>query len=310
MQQVVDEGGPAATDFEGADHATINAASSDEAGRGRVSQNLLRVVKFAVSLGFWCLSEARRILVRLSGRVPPPIATVIYYHQVLPHERQRFARQLDHLCKWAKPIPADLYGLVPCATPYVSVTFDDGWSSFAEIAFPELRERKIPVTLFVVAGRLGRRLEPFTDEPLITAAQLEWLAASGVTIGSHTLTHCLLPTVDEATALYELRESRRVLSGMLEREVTLFAFPFGQSDSRLIPLCSDAGYQRVFTGLPHLAFSRPGEFETGRIRVDPSDWPLEFYLKLMGAYRWLPAAIALKSRLRRATRRVIGRFDR
>ncbi len=35
----------------------------------------------------------------------------------------------------------------------------------------------------------------------------------------------------------------------------------------------------------------------GRVRVDPTDWPLEFHLKLMGAYRWLPMAIALKRRL-------------
>ncbi len=29
----------------------------------------------------------------------------------------------------------------------------------------------------------------------------------------------------------------------------------------------------------------------------PSNWPLEFHLKLMGAYRWVPMAIALKRKI-------------
>jgi hypothetical protein len=42
----------------------------------------------------------------------------------------------------------------------------------------------------------------------------------------------------------------------------------------------------------------PGEFVLGRISVEPTDWALEFRLKLLGAYRWLPQAIALKRKLK------------
>jgi hypothetical protein len=59
-------------------------------------------------------------------------------------------------------------------------------------------------------------------------------------------------------------------------------------------LCREAGYERIFTTLPVFAFAEPGEFVVGRVRVDPTDWPLEFRLKLAGAYRWLPAAFAFK----------------
>jgi len=283
------------------------AHGRDDAGAQRARRRPARAVKCLVSFGFWCVSEAGRILLRLVGREPLAIATVVYYHQVQPHERQRFAPQLDHLRKWVRPISADPRHLPSNGARYVAVTFDDGWQSFAEIAFPELKQPRIPVTLFVVPGRLGSRLEPQASEPLISEAQLEWLAAEGVTIGSHTLTHCPLTAVDDGQALYELRESRRVLSELLGREVTLFAFPHSESNERLVRLCRQAGYRRVFTGLPHLAYSDLEEFETGRVRVDPSDWPLEFHLKLMGAYRWLPAAFALKSGLRRATHRLVER---
>jgi len=35
----------------------------------------------------------------------------------------------------------------------------------------------------------------------------------------------------------------------------------------------------------------------GRVRVDPTDSPIEFRLKLLGAYRWLPLAFSWKRRL-------------
>jgi peptidoglycan/xylan/chitin deacetylase (PgdA/CDA1 family) len=248
------------------------------------------------------VSETGRTARRCVGNFPPAIATVVYYHRIQPHELQRFVWQLEHLCRWVTPITADPEQPLAPGSRCVAVTFDDGWQSFAEIALPELQRREIPVTLFAIPGRLGERLEPNIDEPLVSQMQLRRLAALGVTIGSHSLTHCPLTEVEDDAAFYELRESRRVLSEMLKRDVTLFAFPFSQSNERLIALCREAGYRRVFIGLPYRAYSHAGEFWTGRIRVDPDDWTIEFYLKAMGAYRWVPLAAALKARLRRILR--------
>ena len=235
----------------------------------------------------------------MGGRSVAPVTAVLYYHRIRPDERDRFACQLDHLCRWTTAVPAQMTQAPRSGVRYAAVTFDDGWASFADIALPELEQRNIPVTLFAIPGRLGERLESLIDEPLLTGEQLTQLSAKGVLIGSHTLTHCALTEVDEASALYELRESRKRLSRMLNQDVTLFAFPFSRYNQRLVELCRLAGYQRAFTGMPYLAHAGTPEFETGRIRVDPSDWMIEFHLKLVGAYRWLPAAFALKRRLMR-----------
>jgi peptidoglycan/xylan/chitin deacetylase (PgdA/CDA1 family) len=265
---------------------------------------LIRTLKCLISLGFWCVSETWRCARGWLGQLPPAIATVVYYHRIEPHERQRFIWQLDHLRRWATPIAADPELPLAPGSRFIAVTFDDGWQSFAEIALPELERRNIPVTLFAIAGRLGERLEQNIDEPLVSREQLRRAAALGVTtIGSHSLTHCPLTDVDEDTAFYELCESRHLLSAMLERDVTLFSFPFSQSNERLITLCREAGYRRVFIGLPYRAYSHVGEFRMGRIRVDPDDWTIEFYLKATGSYRWVPLASALKCRLRRMLRR-------
>jgi peptidoglycan/xylan/chitin deacetylase (PgdA/CDA1 family) len=292
---------------EAAGERAVIADNRDDAVAAPASRYLSRIVNCAISLAFWCFSESARMLLRLAGRTPSATATVVYYHQIEPSERQRFARQLDHLRKWVQLIPADSHYPLPTGARCVAVTFDDGWKSFAEIAFPELEQRNIPVALFAIPGRLGCRLERYTDEQLISVAELRQFAAKGVTVGSHTVTHCPLTVVDDARALYELRESRRVLGELLGHEVTLFAFPFGLCDERTMALCREAGYRRVFTGEPYRAYSRPGEFETGRLRVDPSDWPLEFHLKIIGAYRWLPAAIVVKRRLRHTMHWLLGR---
>jgi peptidoglycan/xylan/chitin deacetylase (PgdA/CDA1 family) len=95
----------------------------------------------------------------------------------------------------------------------------------------------------------------------------------------------------------ELRESKAQLERLLQRRVTLFSFPFGAFSEESVELCREAGYERVFTTLPEGVFETQAQFACGRVRVDPTDWLLEFYLKVVGAYRWLPWAIATKRKL-------------
>jgi len=95
--------------------------------------------------------------------------------------------------------------------------------------------------------------------------------------------------------MLELSESRARLREILGEDVNLFCFPYGASSGELLELCRRAGYRRVFTCAPQL--TDPRAFALGRTRVDPTDWRLEFHLKLMGAYRWLPAALALKQQI-------------
>jgi hypothetical protein len=62
-------------------------------------------------------------------------------------------------------------------------------------------------------------------------------------------------------------------------------------------LASRAGYKRVFLNVPVRARANCAADVVGRIEVSPTDWPLEYHLKIRGAYQWLPIAIATKRRL-------------
>jgi hypothetical protein len=107
----------------------------------------------------------------------------------------------------------------------------------------------------------------------------------------------MLTHVKPEDARMEIIQSRAQLEKTLNRSIMFFSFPFGDFDEKLTAVCVEAGYKRVFTTMPVLAFTDPSEFAVGRVRVDPTDWPIEFRLKLAGAYRWLPAAFALKRKL-------------
>jgi len=240
----------------------------------------------------------------MTGRTIPGSAVILYYHGIRPEERRRFADQMDTLLKYARPVEADFSSSVPDGSRLVAVTFDDGFLSFLEIAVPELEKRKIPTTLFMIAGKLGCYPEwpeyvpdPSFAEPLMTTDQLRLLPPELVTIGSHTLTHPMMTHLNESEARRELVESRDQLENILGRRVTLLSFPEGAFDQKLIDWCRESGYARVFTILPYPAFTKAGEYSVGRVRTDPGDWPLEFKLKLAGAYSWLPLAFDLKRKI-------------
>jgi peptidoglycan/xylan/chitin deacetylase (PgdA/CDA1 family) len=255
-----------------------------------------------IALGFFAVSWLSDSLRRLAGKDASPGWVVLCYHDISPENRARFARQMDVLLRHSKPIPLDSELPLPRGSRYVSISFDDGMSSFIDQALPEIGKRNLPVTLFVVSGKLGQKTDwaYYTDTPcpIMTSAQL-CAIADRVSIGSHTVTHPLLTLLSEADARRELEESRADLGRVLGRVITTFSFPYGEFDEKLGRWCSEAGYKRVFTMDPSLVSSGVEPFVVGRVGADPTDWPLEFRLKLAGAYRWLPYAFSLKRKVRR-----------
>jgi peptidoglycan/xylan/chitin deacetylase (PgdA/CDA1 family) len=67
-----------------------------------------------------------------------------------------------------------------------------------------------------------------------------------VTIGSHTLTHPILTSLDEAALEREIGESRRVLEAKLGRPVETFAYPNGGFDARVLA-CARRHYAAAVT---------------------------------------------------------------
>jgi peptidoglycan/xylan/chitin deacetylase (PgdA/CDA1 family) len=241
-------------------------------------------------------------LIRIVGKKRHVKCIIVYYHSVTPENRLRFAEQMDVLSSLTIPIPADWRDVPHCGGPYAAVTFDDGYENLVDNALPELAKRGIPCAIFVIAYALGEVPDwEVEQQRLMTADQLMKLPADLVVIGSHTLTHPNLLEVDQKEAMRQIRGSRIALEELLKREVKLFSFPYGAFDADLVKQCRQAGYERVFTTLPEFALAEPTAFTIGRVSVEPTDWPLEYRLKLMGGYNWLPPVFSLKRKVLRVS---------
>lgn len=73
----------------------------------------------------------------------------------------------------------------------------------------------------------GRRFDPLSWD------EVARLDPALVTIGSHTLTHPILTTIDDEALAHEIVDSRRLLEERLGRTVDLFCYPNGSMDERV-----------------------------------------------------------------------------
>ena len=83
---------------------------------------------------------------------------------------------------------------------------------------------------------------------LMTAAEVRGLAARGHEIGSHSMSHSILPNCTDLAIEREVQDSKRSLEAMLEgRSVTSFCYPNGDYDDRCIVALERAGYRQACT---------------------------------------------------------------
>ena len=81
----------------------------------------------------------------------------------------------------------------------------------------------------------------------MTFVELAELAADGHEIGSHSMTHCMMPECDDQALAYEVAESRHVLQARIGQPIESFCYPNGNSDARTACAVSKAGYRRGVT---------------------------------------------------------------
>lgn len=81
----------------------------------------------------------------------------------------------------------------------------------------------------------------------MTWEQVREMDAAGVEIGSHTLTHPILTQVGDARLDREMVGSKSRLEAELGRAVSLFCYPNGDADTRVIRAARRAGYRAAVT---------------------------------------------------------------
>jgi peptidoglycan/xylan/chitin deacetylase (PgdA/CDA1 family) len=242
-------------------------------------------------------SLKRQLARTIMGLGRPGGATLLIYHRVgggSPDERDvdtaDFVEQLDAL---DAVLPPD--GVVPIDTaadrlesgisaPSVVLTFDDGFADVYRNAWPHLRDRQLPFTIYLASGYVGATMhwEGSTAKaagPALTWGQLAEMVDSGLcTVGNHTRSHARPEALTEA----ELD----LCSADIERHLGVpprhFAYTWGVP----VPGMEAALQERFRTAATgRLGRNRPGAdlMRLRRVPVRQTD-PAEFFrAKLVGA---------------------------
>lgn len=209
-----------------------------------------------------------------------------------------FRRHLDVLEEWGAtvlPLDAAVASMAAGELPprAVALTFDDGYASVSEQAWPELSRRRLPATMFVVSGYLdGRRTFSWDRNDsdlerirLVDRPALLEAAAGGLAIGSHTVSHRWLRHLNEREVAVELSASRSGLEDLLQRPVRSFAYPMGGWTPGIRDQVAEAGYDVAITvdrgrnGRAHDPLSLR--------RCFAFDRPDDLRLQLDGGFTWV-----------------------
>lgn len=246
-------------------------------------KNLLIHLYYYGSLPYrgWRLQRAA-----IAGRVP---VIVLFYHRVAD----------DHANSWTTPYSAflahlrwlqehcDLVSLAEAQRRIrsgenrrlsVSITFDDGYQENCRRLIPLLIREKIPCTYFVTVRHMldghpfphdladGNQFAPNTVD------EIREMAAGGIEIGAHSVTHMDLgATHDPRRLRYEVVGAKRQLEALLGRPVRYYSFPYGlpaNLNPVAVEMAREAGYEAICSG--YGGYNLPGEdaFHLRRIHGD------------------------------------------
>jgi peptidoglycan/xylan/chitin deacetylase (PgdA/CDA1 family) len=169
-----------------------------------------------------------------------------------------------------------------------AVTFDDGFDSVHEHAMPTLQRWGFDATVFVVAQTLEKAgagidwiEDPRAPRRSLSLSEVLELRDAGFDIGSHSYSHRDLTTLLDEEIVSDLRQSREVLEDLVERPVTVLAYPGGRHDVRVRRAAATAGFEYSYAmadteprRLPH-AIPRVGVYQgqgTATLFAKTSPW--------------------------------------
>lgn len=92
----------------------------------------------------------------------------------------------------------------------------------------DIKHRPAPERAELVAA-IGARVDGLPDDLMMTSAQVRELAAAGMEIGGHTVSHPILTRLDDGRAREEIARGKAELEALLGQPVTLFAYPNGKA---------------------------------------------------------------------------------
>lgn len=127
----------------------------------------------------------------------------------------------------------------------VAITVDDAYASVYTEAFPRLREKKWPFTVFVSTDGIDKGYQSY-----MTWEQMREMQQHGVTFANHSASHDYLvrflkdelPDQWKKRVANDIQQAQKRLQEELGNAPNLLAYPYGEYNTELSKLVSSLGY--------------------------------------------------------------------
>jgi peptidoglycan/xylan/chitin deacetylase (PgdA/CDA1 family) len=269
-----------------------------------------------------------RGLVAVGGQPRPGEIAALTYHS-LDDSGSRVSCPPLHFCRQVEWLASTGYRTLTASDAaallsgerrsgrHVVLTFDDGFRSVRETAFPVLAEFGFVATVFCAAGYIGKQSnwEEMRGAPAMSMMSwddLAFLGEHGWEVGGHGVTHARLPALQPGSMEEDIAQGRRIVEERTGSSVNSFAYPFGDFDRRCVEAVAACGFTSAWTMEPHVNRVGADLFSLGRFNCDRirSDTPeiaalaVQTYLSgRYGCYSLLTGrAVRIRDRGKRAGR--------
>ena len=181
-------------------------------------------------------------------------ATVFMYHKFGVSKYPSTSVTINQLEEHIKEFTTNNYNIVSLdfivdtiindgdlADNTIGISVDDADKSFFEVGWPLFKKNNIPVTLFVTTGTIANN-----NKSYLNWNQIRKLKEEGVTIGAHSHTHAHMPDISIEDVKKEIELSNKIFLKELGEVPTLFAFPYGETNTDIINLIKEYKFKVAF----------------------------------------------------------------
>lgn len=267
-------------------YSAKNVIRNAPSARMQIKRLLRRVVSFIAYYSglssIWYFLFARRAVRILAYHGIESTSTNSYAVSF-----SNFEEHMQHLRKYFNVISLDQYqrGLqlkISFPPDAVIITFDDGFKNFYVRAYPVLKKYRLAATCFVITSKVES-----DDVDFMHWSELREILADGlVTIGSHTVSHKSLPSLNESELQKEVGESKKILESNLGIPIKFFSYPWGtMSDfnENCTKVISNCHYKLACTSVRGVSLNHKNPYKLRRTKLEWGDDLSVFSKILRGA---------------------------
>jgi peptidoglycan/xylan/chitin deacetylase (PgdA/CDA1 family) len=190
----------------------------------------------------------------------------------------------------------------PFAQNSLVITFDDGFLTDYEIAYPILKSYGFPATFFVCLVNIKSQYR---------WRQMREMTQDDYTIGSHTISHAYLSDLSPADLVRELSQSKNIIEEKTGSPVKFLAPPGGRYNANVIETAANLGYEALLT-------TRVGLNHSGSDVMQLNRWTVRYHTtltefgKMITQDRSILRSKILKSQALNLSKKIIGNsaFDK